>query len=67
MEIKIDQEADALYIKFYNKNDSPKVIAEPEDPFVIPDYTADGELYGIEVLGLDKIDLESIKNFLRKK
>lgn len=67
MEIKIDKEANALYIKFYNKNDSPRIITEPEDPFVISDYTEDGELYGIEILGLENINIESIEKFLKNK
>lgn len=51
MKLKIDREADALYLKL---DDSPVEESEEIAPGIIVDYASSGEIIGIEMLYLSK-------------
>ncbi len=51
MKIKVDREADALYLTLV---DSPAKETEEIAPGIILDYGADGQVVGIEMLYLSK-------------
>ena len=51
MRLKIDEEADALYLTL---SDSPARESEEVSPGIILDYGADGRIVGIEMLHLSK-------------
>jgi uncharacterized protein YuzE len=60
MKIKIDEEADALYLPL---SDEAVVDSELVAPGIILDFGASGEVAGIEVLGLSRrsaLDLEEV-------
>lgn len=49
MRIKVDKESDALYFRF---DESPIVESEEVRPGVILDYDEDGNVVGVEFLGI---------------
>ncbi len=49
MRVKLDKESDALYIRI---DESEIVESEEVEPGIILDFSADGRVVGIEVLGL---------------
>ena len=51
MKLKVDQEADALYLSLV---DAPAANSEEVSPGIIVDYDADGNAVGIEMLHLSK-------------
>lgn len=51
MKLKIDQEADALYLTL---GDADAVESEEVSPGIIVDYNTDGKVVGIEMLYLSK-------------
>jgi uncharacterized protein YuzE len=51
MKLKIDREADALYLDL---DESPAADSEEISPGLILDYNADGKVVGIEMLYLSK-------------
>ena len=51
MKIKVDQEADALYLSL---DDSPIVETEEVSPGVIVDFNEKKEVVGVEILYLSK-------------
>ena len=51
MKLKVDQEADALYLSLV---DAPADNSEEVSPGIIVDYDADGNAVGIEMLHLSK-------------
>ena len=59
MQLKIDNESDALYFRL----DESKIIESEEvQPGVILDYNAEGQVIGIELLSLSKrIDITKLK------
>ena len=51
MKLKVDREADALYLRL---DDSRIVESEEVAPGVILDYNEDEQVVGIEMLGISK-------------
>jgi uncharacterized protein YuzE len=51
MKLKIDQEADALYLTL---DDTDTVDSEEVSPGIIVDYNGDGKVVGFEMLYLSK-------------
>lgn len=51
MKLKVDREADALYLRL---DDSRIVESEEVAPGVILDYNEDEQVVGIEILGISK-------------
>lgn len=51
MRIKYDKETDILYISFI---DTPVAESDEDKPGIILDYSAQGEIVGIEVLDASK-------------
>jgi uncharacterized protein YuzE len=51
MRLKIDREADALYLRL---DDSPIIESEEVSPGVILDYNAQDKVVGVEMLDLSK-------------
>jgi uncharacterized protein YuzE len=51
MKLKVDQEADALYLRL---DDSKIVESEEVQPGVVLDFSEAGEVVGIEILRLSK-------------
>ncbi len=49
MRVKFDKESDALYVRI---DESEIVESEEVEPGIILDFSADGRVVGIEVLGL---------------
>ena len=60
MRLKVDHQNDALYFRL---DESAIVDSEEIKPGVILDYDADGNVVGIEVLGLSKrVPIEKLKS-----
>lgn len=51
MRLKVDQEADALYLRL---DDSLIVESEEVSPGVVLDYNEQNQVVGVEILGLSK-------------
>lgn len=51
MRLKVDRENDAVYLRL---DESPIVESEEVQPGVILDFNANGEVIGIELLGMAK-------------
>jgi uncharacterized protein YuzE len=51
MKLKVDREADALYLRL---DDSLIVESEDVSPSVVLDYNEQNQVLGVEVLGLSK-------------
>ncbi|MGH9898474.1 MAG: DUF2283 domain-containing protein [Pyrinomonadaceae bacterium] len=51
MKLKVDHEADALYLRL---DDSPIVDSEEVSPGVVLDYNEQNQVVGVEILGLSK-------------
>ena len=51
MKLKVDREADALYLRL---DDSPIVESEEVSPGVVLDFNQQNQVVGIEMLGLSK-------------
>lgn len=51
MKLKVDQEADALYLRL---DDSLIVDSEEVSPGVVLDYNEQNQVVGVEILGLSK-------------
>ena len=51
MKLKVDKEADALYLRI---DDSPIAESEEVSPGVVIDYNHSGQVVGVEVLHLSK-------------
>lgn len=51
MKLKIDREADALYLRL---DDSAILDSEEVAPGIIVDYNAEGEVVGVEMLHLSR-------------
>lgn len=51
MKLKVDQEADALYLRL---DDSNIVDSEEVSPGVVLDYNEQDQVVGIEILGISK-------------
>ncbi len=51
MKLKVEREADALYLRL---DDSPIVESEEVSPGLVLDYNESNEVVGIEVLNLSK-------------
>lgn len=51
MKLKIDQEADALYLRL---DDSLIVESEEVSPGVVLDYNEQNQVVGVEILGISK-------------
>jgi uncharacterized protein YuzE len=51
MKLKVDQEADALYLRL---DDSLIVDSEEVAPGVVLDYNEQNQVVGVEILGLSK-------------
>ena len=51
MRLRVDKEADALYLRL---DDSPIVESEEVSPGVVLDYNASNEVVGVELLHLSK-------------
>ena len=49
MRVKLDKESDVLYVRI---DESEIVESEEVEPGIILDFSADGRVVGIEVLGL---------------
>ena len=62
MKLRVDQEADALYLRL---DDSTIVESEEVSPGVVLDYNASKEVVGVEMLGLSQrsseLDLSAIQ------
>jgi uncharacterized protein YuzE len=60
MKLKIDKEADALYLRL---DDSKIVESEEVTPGVVLDFDANEEVVGVEILNLSKrISQENLSN-----
>lgn len=65
MKIIVDKSADALYIYIEDKSQNvPGIVAKTviADENVNVDYDKDGKLLGIEILSLNILNLENLKN-----
>ena len=51
MRLKVDTESDALYFRL---DESEIIESEEVEPGVILDFNADGNVVGIEILGISK-------------
>lgn len=51
MKLKVDREADALYLRL---DDSPIVESEEVSPGVVLDYNDQDQVVGVEILGISK-------------
>jgi uncharacterized protein YuzE len=51
MKLKVDREADALYLRL---DDSPVVESEEVSPGVVLDFNQQNQVVGIEMMGLSK-------------
>ena len=51
MKLKVDREADALYLRF---DDSPIVESEEVSPGIVLDHNEADQVVGVEILGLSK-------------
>jgi uncharacterized protein YuzE len=51
MKLKVDQEADALYVRL---DDSRIVESEEVSPGVVLDYNEQSQVVGVEILGISK-------------
>ena len=51
MKLKVDREADALYLRL---DDSPIVESEEVSPGVVLDYNEHDQVVGVEILGISK-------------
>ena len=51
MKLKVDQEADALYLSL---DDSPIIDSEEVSPGIVVDYNDRDEVVGVEILHLSK-------------
>jgi uncharacterized protein YuzE len=62
MRLKIDREADALYLRL---NDSPIMESEEVSPGVVLDFNAQNQVVGVEMLNLSKrapgLDLKDLQ------
>ena len=69
MKIKIDREADAAYIYVVDNYEDyiGNIKSDPINENITLDYTPDGKLYGIEVLSLNILDLENMKDRIEYK
>lgn len=62
MKLKIDEEADALYLRL---DESAIVESEEVQPGVILDFNAENCVVGVEFLGISKrVEPEKLKSFL---
>lgn len=61
MKITIDREAGAVYIQFRELVDGEHVKTDTESTTILPDYTRDGKLFGIEILELSNLDVDSLR------
>lgn len=52
MKLKVDHEADALYLRL---NDSRIIESEEVAPGVVLDYNEQNQVVGVEILGLSKV------------
>ncbi len=62
MKLKVDKEADALYLRL---DDSAIVESEEVQPGVILDFNSEKRVVGVEFLGISKrVDVETLRSFL---
>jgi len=61
MLVRVDREADAIYLEL---NKKPAESSEEVSDGVIFDYTADGHLVGIEILQVSQKDHADILKFI---
>lgn len=66
MKVTIDKEANAAYVYLVDNYEqyTGKVNSEPINENIIIDYTPEGKIFGIEILSLNILDLNNMKDIV---